>query len=157
HDWGFILLGLGAAWNVANISKGSSVVIFDFGTVGLSVTQGGRLRGTARIIGVDTNAEKYDKAKKFGVTEFVNPKDHDKPVQEGWGVVVLVNVPNKDDAFKTHPINLFNKRTLKGIFFGNYKSRSGIPAVVEKYMKGELELEKVFMESRDQQGVRTHA
>lgn len=31
-------LGLGAAWNVADISKGSTVVIFGLGTVGLSVS-----------------------------------------------------------------------------------------------------------------------
>lgn len=33
-----LILGLGAAWNVANISKGSTVVIFGLGTVGLSVS-----------------------------------------------------------------------------------------------------------------------
>ncbi|KAG4389613.1 hypothetical protein GLYMA_06G122600v4 [Glycine max] len=113
-------------------------------------------------------------AKKFGVNEFVNPKDHDKPVQEviaamtnggvdravectgsiqamisafecvhdGWGVAVLVGVPNKDDAFKTHPVNFLNERTLKGTFYGNYKPRTDLPSVVEKYMNGELELEK---------------
>ncbi|KAF6174431.1 hypothetical protein GIB67_024453, partial [Kingdonia uniflora] len=103
-------------------------------------------------------------AKKFGVTEFVNPKDHETPVQkviaemtnggmdrsieytgsitamisafEWLGITVLVGAPNKDDAFKTHPINLLNERTLKGTFFGNYKPRSDILAVVEKYMKG---------------------
>lgn len=31
-------LGLGAAWNVADISKGSTVVVFGLGTVGLSVS-----------------------------------------------------------------------------------------------------------------------
>ena len=31
-------LGLGAAWNVADVSKGSTVVIFGLGTVGLSVS-----------------------------------------------------------------------------------------------------------------------
>ena len=45
---------------------------------------------------------------------------------------MLVGVPNKDDAFKTHPVNLLNERTLKGTSFGNYKPRSDIPAVVEK-------------------------
>jgi Zn-dependent alcohol dehydrogenase len=35
---GVVLLGLGAAWNVADISKGSTVVIFGLGTVGLSVS-----------------------------------------------------------------------------------------------------------------------
>ncbi|KAF5955127.1 hypothetical protein HYC85_007983 [Camellia sinensis] len=113
-------------------------------------------------------------AKKFGCTEFVNPKDHNKPIQEviaemtdggvdrsiectgnvnamisafecvhdGWGVAVLVGVPSKDDAFKTHPMNLLNERTLKGTFYGNYKPRSDIPSVVEKYMNKELELDK---------------
>lgn len=55
--------------------------------------------------------------------------------KQGWGVAVLVGVPSKDDAFKTHPMNLLNERTLKGTFFGNYKPRSDIPNVVEKYMK----------------------
>ena len=53
---------------------------------------------------------------------------------QGWGVAVLVGVPNKDDSFKTHPVNFLNERTLKGTFFGNYKPRSDLPAVVEKYM-----------------------
>ncbi|KAB5556397.1 hypothetical protein DKX38_007306 [Salix brachista] len=136
--------------------------------------EGARLSGASRIIGVDLNSNKFNEAKKFGVTEFVNPKDHKKPVQEviaemtnggvdrsvectgsinamisafecvhdGWGVAVLVGVPNKDDSFKTHPVNFLNERTLKGTFFGNYKPRSDLPAVVEKYMNKELELEK---------------
>lgn len=74
--------GLGAAWNVADISKGSTVVIFGLGTVGLSVAQGAKARGASRIIGVDTNPEKCEKAKAFGVTEFLNPNDNNEPVQQ---------------------------------------------------------------------------
>ena len=55
---------------------------------------------------------------------------------QGWGVAVLVGVPNKDDAFKTHPVNFLNERTLKGTFYGNYKPRTDLPSVVEKYMNG---------------------
>ncbi|KAF3951597.1 hypothetical protein CMV_022772 [Castanea mollissima] len=55
-------------------------------------------------------------------------------VHDGWGIAVLVGVPNKDDAFKTHPMNILNERTLKGTFFGNYKPRSDLPSVVERYM-----------------------
>lgn len=47
---------------------------------------------------------------------------------------MLVGVPHKDAVFKTHPMNLLNERTLKGTFFGNYKPRSDLPSVVEKYM-----------------------
>ena len=57
-------------------------------------------------------------------------------------MAVLVGVPSKDDAFKTHPMNLLNERTLKGTFFGNYKPKTDIPGVVKKYMNKELELEK---------------
>ncbi|KAF2304425.1 hypothetical protein GH714_030980 [Hevea brasiliensis] len=53
--------GLGAAWNVADIAEGSTVVIFGLGTVGLSVAQGAKLRGASQIIGVDTNPEKHEK------------------------------------------------------------------------------------------------
>jgi hypothetical protein len=38
HDKYCSISGLGAAWNVADISKGSTVVIFGLGTVGLSVS-----------------------------------------------------------------------------------------------------------------------
>ncbi|XP_010431542.1 PREDICTED: alcohol dehydrogenase class-P-like [Camelina sativa] len=166
--------GLGATLNVAKPKKGQSVAIFGLGAVGLAAAEGARIAGASRIIGVDLNPSRFDQAKKFGVTEFVNPKDHDKPVQQviaemtnggvdrsvectgsvqamiqafecvhdGWGVAVLVGVPSKDDAFKSHPMNFLNERTLKGTFFGNYKPKTDIPGVVEKYMNKELELEK---------------
>lgn len=38
--------------------------------------------GATRIIGIDINPDKFEIAKKFGATEFVNPKDHSKPIQE---------------------------------------------------------------------------
>jgi alcohol dehydrogenase class-P len=57
-------------------------------------------------------------------------------------------VPSKDDAFKTHPMNLLNERTLKGTFYSNYKPRTDLPNVVEKYMKGELELEKFITHTK---------
>ncbi|XP_074372131.1 alcohol dehydrogenase 1-like [Apium graveolens] len=169
-----ISTGMGATLNVAKPTKGSTVAVFGLGTVGLAAAEGARIAGASRIIGIDMNPNRFKEATKFGVTEFVNPKDHNKPVQEvlvgmtdggvdrciectgnvgamisafecvhdGWGVAVLVGVPNKDDSFKTNPINLLNERTLKGTFFGNYKPRTDIPGVVEKYMKKELEVEK---------------
>ncbi|KAG1362844.1 alcohol dehydrogenase-like 6 [Cocos nucifera] len=77
-----VAAGLGAAWKVADISKGSTVVIFGLGTVGLSVAQGAKLRGASRIIGVDTNPQKYEKGKAFGVTEYINPDECNEPVQQ---------------------------------------------------------------------------
>ncbi|XP_015574916.1 alcohol dehydrogenase-like 6 isoform X2 [Ricinus communis] len=77
-----VAAGLGAAWNVADISKGSTVVIFGLGTVGLSVAQGAKLRGASQIIGVDTNPEKQEKAKAFGITQYINPNKCNEPIQQ---------------------------------------------------------------------------
>ncbi|KAK9130110.1 hypothetical protein Sjap_010597 [Stephania japonica] len=75
--------GVGAAWKVAEVHKGSSVAIFGLGTIGLAVAEGARLRGASKIIGVDLNTEKFTVGKQFGVTYFLNPKDcQDKPVYE---------------------------------------------------------------------------
>ncbi|KAF5782565.1 Alcohol dehydrogenase 2 [Helianthus annuus] len=158
-----ISTGLGATLNVAKPKKGSSVAVFGLGAVGLAAAESARIAGASRIFSVDLNANRFE-------LEFVNPKDYKKPVQEAiaemtnggvdrsvectdhvdamisafecWGVAVLVGVPHKDVVFKTSPMNVLNERTLKGTFFENYKPRSHIPSVVEKYMNKELEVEK---------------
>ncbi|WVZ58201.1 hypothetical protein U9M48_008490 [Paspalum notatum var. saurae] len=77
-----ISTGVGAAWNTANVSAGSTVAVFGLGAVGLAVVEGSRLRGAARIIGVDINPEKFTKGKEMGVTDFIDSKTCDKPVHE---------------------------------------------------------------------------
>ena len=74
--------GYGAALNTANVEPGTNVAIWGLGAVGLAVANGCKQRGVKRIIGVDTNPEKFEVAKKFGCTEFINPKDYNKSIQE---------------------------------------------------------------------------
>lgn len=74
--------GLGAVWNTAKVESGSTVAIFGLGTVGLAVAEGAKAAGSSRIIGIDIDTNKFERAKEFGVTEFVNPKDQDKPIQQ---------------------------------------------------------------------------
>ncbi|CAL1283534.1 unnamed protein product [Larinioides sclopetarius] len=74
--------GYGAALNTADVEPNSNVAIWGLGTVGLAVAMGCQERGAARIIGVDINPEKFQVAKQFGCTEFVNPKEHEKPIQD---------------------------------------------------------------------------
>ncbi|KAL3850017.1 hypothetical protein ACJIZ3_011899 [Penstemon smallii] len=75
-------IGLGAVWNTAKVEPGSIVAIFGLGTVGLAVAEGAKAAGASRIIGIDIDSKKYDTAKNFGVNEFINPKDHEKPIQQ---------------------------------------------------------------------------
>uniref|UniRef100_A0A4W6FEC7 S-(hydroxymethyl)glutathione dehydrogenase n=1 Tax=Lates calcarifer TaxID=8187 RepID=A0A4W6FEC7_LATCA len=77
-----ISTGYGAALNTAKVEPGSTCAVFGLGAVGLAVIMGCKVAGATRIIGVDINPAKFEKAKEFGATEFVNPKDHSKPIQE---------------------------------------------------------------------------
>ncbi|CAI5465154.1 unnamed protein product, partial [Closterium sp. Yama58-4] len=89
--------GLGAVWNAAKVEPGSTVAIFGLGTVGLAVAEGAKAAGASRIIGVDIDPAKFDTAKAFGVTEFVNPKDHSRPIQE---VIVELTDGGVDYSFE---------------------------------------------------------
>ncbi|XP_043690911.1 alcohol dehydrogenase-like 1 [Telopea speciosissima] len=67
--------GVGAATKIAKVEKGSTVAIFGLGAVGLAVAVGAKLNGASKIIGVDLNPEKSEIGMKFGITDFVNPKE----------------------------------------------------------------------------------
>ena len=87
-----VTTGIGAVLNTAKVDKGATVAVFGLGGIGLSVIQGAKMAGASRIIAVDINDAKWDMAKKFGATDFVNPKKLNKPVQQAivemteWGV-----------------------------------------------------------------------
>ena len=87
-----VTTGLGAVKNTANVQEGDSVAVFGLGGIGLAVIQGARQAKAGRIIAIDTNPSKFDMARDMGATDCVNPKDHDKPIQQvivemtGWGV-----------------------------------------------------------------------
>ena len=70
-----VTTGLGAVINTAKVEPGSTVAVFGLGGIGLNVIQGARLVGADRIIGVDTNPKKEALARKFGLTDFINPKN----------------------------------------------------------------------------------
>ena len=73
-----VTTGVGAVVFDAKVEEGSNVVVFGLGGIGLNVIQGARLAGANKIIGIDLNPNRVDLAKKFGMTDFINPKDvHD--------------------------------------------------------------------------------
>ncbi|WP_150476022.1 zinc-binding dehydrogenase, partial [Bacillus sp. BNPI-92] len=51
----------------------------------------------SRIIAVDLNPEKWELAKKMGATDFVNPVDYDRPIQE---VIVEMTDGGVDYSFE---------------------------------------------------------
>ncbi|TWG92191.1 S-(hydroxymethyl)glutathione dehydrogenase/alcohol dehydrogenase [Luteimonas sp. J16] len=87
-----VTTGIGAVHNTAKVQEGDSVAVFGLGAIGLAVIQGAKQARAGRIIAIDTNPAKFELARRMGATECVNPKDHDKPIQQvivemtGWGV-----------------------------------------------------------------------
>jgi len=71
-----VTTGIGAVIFTAKVEAGANVVVFGLGGIGLNVIQGAKMVGADKIIGVDINPAREAMARKFGMTHFLNPKDH---------------------------------------------------------------------------------
>ena len=68
-----VTTGIGAVMFTAKVEPNSTAVVFGLGGIGLNVIQGLKLIGARQIVGVDLNDAKAEMARKFGMTDFVNP------------------------------------------------------------------------------------
>ncbi|XP_035272565.1 alcohol dehydrogenase class-3-like [Anguilla anguilla] len=168
-----ISTGYGAAINSAKVEPGSTCAVFGLGAVGLAAVMGCKAAGASRIFAVDLNKDKFPKAQVFGATDFVNPKDHDKPISQvlaemtdggvdfalecvgnvdvmraaldscrsAWGTCVILGYVQEKDM-SVPPMSLLLGRTLKGTFFGGWKSVDSVPKLVDDYMNKKLKVDE---------------
>ncbi|GAV70661.1 LOW QUALITY PROTEIN: hypothetical protein CFOL_v3_14159, partial [Cephalotus follicularis] len=166
----FLFSGLGATLNVAKPKKRSSVSVYGLGAVGHSCKCLLRLRFKCedRVL----TPKKNERRKGAGRVRFVSTPGYriwvrlvvtvaidgdmvvdsggrEKSIARARGSFTGAGVGSigpgmswRGHAFTTHPINILNERTVEGTLFGNYKPRSDLPFVVERYMNKELELNK---------------
>jgi S-(hydroxymethyl)glutathione dehydrogenase / alcohol dehydrogenase len=92
-----ITTGIGAVLNTARVEPGSTVAVFGLGGVGLSVIQGAVMAKASRILAIDINPDKEQMARALGATDFVNPKNYDRPIQE---VIVELTDGGVDYSFE---------------------------------------------------------
>ncbi|XP_012372921.1 alcohol dehydrogenase class 4 mu/sigma chain-like [Octodon degus] len=64
------------------VTPSSTCAVFGLEGVGLSVIMGCKSDGASRIIGIDLNKAKFEKALVVGGTECISPKDSVKPISE---------------------------------------------------------------------------
>lgn len=117
------------------MEPGSTCAVFGMGGVGLAAVMGCKNAGAKRIIAVDVNPDKFEKAKVFGANEFVNPKDHNKPINQvlsemtGGGVdfslecvgnVEVMVRQGFDIIFKSHPKDMIS-HYQSTYFLGGFK------------------------------------
>ena len=77
-----VTTGIGAVLNTAKVEAGATVAIFGLGGIGLAAIIGAKMANASRIIAIDINPAKEAVARELGATDFVNPKEHDKPIQD---------------------------------------------------------------------------
>jgi Zn-dependent alcohol dehydrogenase len=69
--------GVGAVLNTARVEEGATVLVMGLGGIGLSVVQGARIAGAARIIASDPVPARREAALRFGATDVLDPRADD--------------------------------------------------------------------------------
>ncbi|UKJ76058.1 S-(hydroxymethyl)glutathione dehydrogenase/class III alcohol dehydrogenase [Azospirillum sp. Marseille-Q6669] len=60
---------------------------------------------------------------------------------KGWGESVIIGVAGAGEEISTRPFQLVTGRVWRGSAFGGVRGRSELPDYVERYLKGEFELD----------------
>jgi len=92
-----VTTGMGAVANTAKVKAGDTVAVFGLGGIGLAVIIGAVKANAGRIIAIDTNPDKFEVARKLGATDFVNPEEHNKPIQD---VIIEMSSGGVDFSFE---------------------------------------------------------
>jgi S-(hydroxymethyl)glutathione dehydrogenase/alcohol dehydrogenase len=91
-----VTTGIGAVVFTMKVEAGSTVAVFGLGGIGLNVIQGARMVGANRIIGVDINPQRKAMGEKFGMTDFVNPRE----VGDGTQAIIEMTGGGVDYSFE---------------------------------------------------------
>lgn len=92
-----VTTGIGAVLNTAKVEPGATVAIFGLGGIGLAAIIGAKMAQADRIIAIDVNPDKFPIARQLGATDLVNPKEHDRPIQD---VIVEMTDGGVDYSFE---------------------------------------------------------
>ena len=72
-----VMAGLGAAINTGNVGRGKTVAVIGCGGVGMAALAGSVLAGASKVIAVDIDDRKLERARTFGATHTVNSRQAD--------------------------------------------------------------------------------
>lgn len=119
--------GVGAAVHAAAVQPGDTVLVIGLGGIGISVVQGARIAGAARIIGVDPVAGRRDQAEAFGLTHAIDPADGDVPPQ----VQALTGGIGVDHAFEAVGKSALIHQAIESTRVGGQTVIVGVPGMAD--------------------------
>jgi S-(hydroxymethyl)mycothiol dehydrogenase len=110
-----VMAGLGAAVNTGHVGRGDSVAVLGCGGVGAAAVAGARLAGASRIIAVDLESRKLEKARSLGASVTIDASSEDvvARIQEetnGFGADVVIDAVGRPETFE----QAFYARDLAG-------------------------------------------
>jgi S-(hydroxymethyl)glutathione dehydrogenase / alcohol dehydrogenase len=59
----------------------------------------------------------------------------------GWGLCTIAGVAGKGEVLEIVPRYLITGRRVAGSSFGGWKGRSDVPALVERYLAGDIDVD----------------
>ena len=163
--------GLGAAIKTAAVRAGSTCVVFGAGMVGLGAVAGARLQGAERIVCVDMSPERLELARGQGATDVMIGGENAvqqildmtggfgadytfeatgnvavmrqavEAARMGWGLCTVCGVAGRGETLDVVPRLLITGRRVCGSSFGGLKGRDDVPALVRRYMAGEIDVD----------------
>jgi S-(hydroxymethyl)glutathione dehydrogenase/alcohol dehydrogenase len=163
--------GLGAAMKTAAVTAGSTCVVFGAGMVGLGAVAGCRLQGAERIVCVDLAPERLELARGQGATDvMVGGADAVRQILDmtggfgadytfeatgsvavmrqaleaarmGWGLCTVCGVAGRGETLDVVPRLLITGRRVCGSSFGGLKGRDDVPALVRRYLDGDIDVD----------------
>ncbi|CAA9495859.1 MAG: S-(hydroxymethyl)glutathione dehydrogenase [uncultured Solirubrobacteraceae bacterium] len=162
--------GLGAAMFTAGVRAGSTCVIFGAGMVGLGAVAGCRLQGAERIVCVDLSADRLELARGQGATDVLEGgpdaveqilemtggfgadytfeatgnvrvmRQAVEAARMGWGQCTVAGVAGRGETLDIVPRYLITGRRVAGSSFGGAKGRDQVPALIRRYMAGDIDV-----------------
>ncbi|MEU4148872.1 S-(hydroxymethyl)mycothiol dehydrogenase [Streptomyces sp. NPDC026659] len=110
-----MMAGIGAAINTGNVGRGDSVAVIGCGGVGDAAIAGAHLAGASKIIAVDLDDRKLEKARTLGATDTVNSSKTDpveaiRELTDGHGADVVIDAVGRPETYK----QAFYARDLAG-------------------------------------------
>jgi len=145
--------------------------VFGAGMVGLGAVAGCRLRGAGRIICVDRSQDRLELARGQGASDCWAADGHvvERVLSEtggfgadhtfeatglvsvmaeavesarmGWGLCTVCGVAGRGETLDVVPRLLITGRRVCGSSFGGVKGRDQVPELVERYMRGEIDVD----------------
>ncbi len=163
--------GLGAAIKTASVTAGSTCVVFGAGMVGLGAVAGARLQGAERIVCVDLSPERLELARGQGATDLLQGgpatvqqildmtggfgadytfeatgnvavmRQAVEAARMGWGLCTVCGVAGRGETLDIVPRLLITGRRVCGSSFGGLKGRDDVPALIRRYLDGEIDVD----------------